>query len=74
MHDNLVFQVKNFVALKKSASFAPPKERLHFSIQILFIKFKVPLVRVGLFLFYGTFARLTQENDIFLHCDWHHSC
>ena len=30
------------------ANFAALKEILHFSIQILFIKFKVPLVRVGL--------------------------
>lgn len=47
---------KNFVVLKKIPSFAASnKEILHFSIQILFIKFKVPLVRAGLFHFYSHF-------------------
>ena len=57
---------KNFVVLKKMTSFAASnKEILHFSIQILFIKFKVPLVRAGLFHFYSHFALITRKKIYF---------
>ena len=66
---------KNFVVLKKIPSFAASnKEILHFSIQILFIKFKVPLVRAGLFHFYSHFSPITREKDLLLYYGWHHSC
>ena len=66
---------KNFVVLKKIPSFAASnKEILHFSIQILFIKFKVPLVRAGLFHFYSHFALITREKDLLLYYGWHYSC